>query len=115
MIPKGWPMRGKSLAKAAEREAYEEAGVEGTVDSTPIGKFEHVKQSTIAGSLKVRVLVHPMAVQRELAEWPEHGQRQRKWFKLDDAAEQVDSAELGAMILSLLELVGPKPKRSDQP
>ena len=29
-------MPGKSLAQAAEREAYEEAGVEGTIDAEPI-------------------------------------------------------------------------------
>ena len=108
MIPKGWPMTGKSLAQAAEQEAFEEAGVEGKIDPDPIGQFHHVKQGTIIGSMKVRILVHPMMVERELADWPEHGQRQRKWFKLKDAAEQVDSQELGAMILSLRDRMGPK-------
>ena len=37
MIPKGWPMSGKSLAAAAEREAFEEAGISGSVDSRPLG------------------------------------------------------------------------------
>jgi 8-oxo-dGTP pyrophosphatase MutT (NUDIX family) len=115
MIPKGWPMPGKSLAQAAEREAYEEAGVEGTIDPQPIGQFDHVKQGSIIGSLKVRILVHPMVVLRELANWPEHDQRQRKWFKLKDAAEQVDSRELGAMILQLRDRVGSKGKRTGQP
>jgi 8-oxo-dGTP pyrophosphatase MutT (NUDIX family) len=108
MIPKGWPMTGKSLAQAAEQEAFEEAGIEGKIDPDPIGQFDHVKQGTIIGSMKVRILVHPMIVERELADWPEHGQRQRKWFKLKDAAEQVDSQELGAMILSLRGRMGPK-------
>ncbi|HLL59899.1 MAG TPA: NUDIX domain-containing protein, partial [Allosphingosinicella sp.] len=27
MVPKGWPMRGKSHAEAAAQEAFEEAGV----------------------------------------------------------------------------------------
>ena len=43
-IPKGWPMPGKTLAEAAAQEAFEEAGVEGTVDPVPIGSFRHVKQ-----------------------------------------------------------------------
>ncbi len=115
MIPKGWPMPGKSLAEAAEREAYEEAGVEGTIDAEPMGQFDHVKQGAIIGSLKVRILVHPMAVQKEHADWPEHGQRQRKWFKIKEAAEQVDSPELGAMILQLRDRLGAKAKRADQP
>ena len=41
-IPKGWPMPGKSLAEAAEQEAFEEAGVKGTIDPNPIGTFRHV-------------------------------------------------------------------------
>ena len=39
MIPKGWPMIGKSLAAAAEREAFEEAGISGSIDSRPLGSF----------------------------------------------------------------------------
>ena len=31
VIPKGWPMDGKSASAAAAREAWEEAGVKGTV------------------------------------------------------------------------------------
>ena len=49
MIPKGWPIRGKSLAKAAAQEAFEEAGVEGTVDPKPIGSFRHIKQNLGVG------------------------------------------------------------------
>ena len=98
-------MPGKTLSKAAEQEAFEEAGVRGAVEANPIGQFEHEKQSGLLGSLKVCILVHPLAVERELPDWPEQGQRQRKWFKLKDAAEQVDSPELGAMILNLRKLV----------
>ena len=32
IVPKGWPMRGKTMAKAAAQEAYEEAGVRGKVN-----------------------------------------------------------------------------------
>jgi 8-oxo-dGTP pyrophosphatase MutT (NUDIX family) len=115
MIPKGWPMPGKSLAKAAEREAYEEAGVEGAVGATPIGQFDHVKQSSPLGPLKVRILVHHLVVERELAQWPEHGQRQRTWFSLEEAAQKVDSRELGAMILQLRGIAASDPKAPDQP
>lgn len=100
-IPKGWPIRGKSLAKAAAQEAFEEAGVEGTVDPRPLGSFRHTKGSLAFGALDVSILVHPLSVQRELAEWPEHGQRERKWFSIKQASQAVASNELKRIILDL--------------
>ena len=97
-IPKGWPMPGKSLAEAAAQEAFEEAGVKGTIDPNPIGTFRHVKQLNVLGDLEVNIVVHPLWVDRELSKWPELGQRKRKWFKVKDAAKRVDSPELKEMI-----------------
>jgi ADP-ribose pyrophosphatase YjhB (NUDIX family) len=101
MIPKGWPIQGMSLAKAAAREAFEEAGVEGTVDSKPLGIFRHAKQHVTLGLLDVSIVVHPLAVKNELAEWPERGQRERKWFSIRQATLSVESDELKRIILEL--------------
>jgi 8-oxo-dGTP pyrophosphatase MutT (NUDIX family) len=97
-IPKGWPMAGKTLAEAAEQEAFEEAGVKGTVDPRPIGTIRHVKQKLVSGDLEVNIVVHPMWVDREFPKWPEIGQRKRKWFRPKDAAKRVDSPELSELI-----------------
>lgn len=97
-IPKGWPMAGKSLAEAAAQEAFEEAGVMGTVDPTPIGTFRHIKQKLVSGDFEVSVVVHPMWVDREFRKWPELGQRKRRWFSPKDAAKRVDSPELSELI-----------------
>ncbi len=91
-------MVGKTLAEAARVEAFEEAGVRGTVDPEPLGSFNHTKQSLPVGTLDVRILVHPMSVERELQKWPEFGQRRRKWFSLKEALERVDSEELRMLI-----------------
>lgn len=99
MIPKGWPVAGKSLADSAAQEAFEEAGIKGKVDPKPIGTFRHVKQHLLLGTLEVDILVHPMAVERELGDWPERGERTRKWFDLDKAADRVDSEELRELIV----------------
>jgi hypothetical protein len=40
-----------------------------------------------------------MAVDRELGDWPERGERTRKWFALDKAADRVDSEELRQLIV----------------
>ena len=97
MIPKGWPMIGKSLADAAAREAFEEGGICGTVDPRPLGSFHHRKRS-LFGTVDVEILVHLLAVDRELPEWPERGQRERRWFPVKVAATLVDSDELGQLI-----------------
>jgi 8-oxo-dGTP pyrophosphatase MutT (NUDIX family) len=98
-IPKGWPMAGKTLAEAAAQEAFEEAGVRGTIDPVPVGTFDHTKQNLPSGLLDVRILVHPLNVDRELSKWPEVGQRRRKWFSVEEAAKKVDSEELRALIV----------------
>ena len=97
-IPKGWPMPRKTLAEAAEQEAFEEAGVRGTIDPNPLGTFRHVKQLMIVGDVEVDIVVHALWVDRELEKWPEIGQRKRKWFKPKEAAKRVDSPELSEMI-----------------
>ena len=98
MIPKGWPMAGKSLAEAAAQEAFEEAGVKGAVDPQPIGTFRHVKQNLLVGNLEVKIVVHPLCVDCELLKWPELGQRKRQGFSARNAAKRVDSPELRELI-----------------
>jgi ADP-ribose pyrophosphatase YjhB (NUDIX family) len=94
-------MRGKSLAKAAAQEAFEEAGVEGVVDTKPLGTFRHTKQHLGDGVLDVSIVVHPLAVERELAKWPEHAERERKWFSIKQAAQRVESDDLKQIIRDL--------------
>ena len=101
MVPKGWPMLGKSHAEAAAQEAYEEAGVRGRADPIKLGQFRHDKDRFPAGQIRVSVAVFPMAVELELTRWPERGQRSRRWFSLDEAARQVSSAELAGIIARL--------------
>lgn len=99
LIPKGWPMLGKSLAEAAAQEAFEEAGIRGTIDPNPIGSFRHIKQHPILGEIEVEIHVHPLAVEEELHDWPERRVRTRSWFRLEEAGEQVASVELSQLIV----------------
>ena len=100
ILPKGWPMPGKTLAQAAAQEAFEEAGVKGRIDSKPLGSFRHLKSLPL-GQMEVTIVVHRLAVEKELLSWPESGQRKRCWFEAKQAASAVDSSELGSMILKL--------------
>jgi 8-oxo-dGTP pyrophosphatase MutT (NUDIX family) len=101
LIPKGWPMLGKTLAAAAAQEAYEEAGVRGRIDPQPLGSFRHRKQHAILGALEVSILVHGLAVEQELPAWPEIGQRQRQWLSVEAAAAKVESVALAGLISRL--------------
>lgn len=105
MIPKGWPMPGKSLADSAAQEAFEEAGIKGRIEATPIGSFRHVKQHLLFGTIEVDIFVHPLAVERELGNWPEKGERNRKWFAIDEAAERVQSYELKLLIVEFAQIL----------
>jgi 8-oxo-dGTP pyrophosphatase MutT (NUDIX family) len=98
MVPKGWPMPGKSLSEAAAQEAYEEAGVRGAASPLELGRFRHEKTRFPAPPIQCTVAVFPMPVERELTRWPEHGQRTRRWFSLDDAARAVNSPALATII-----------------
>ena len=100
IIPKGWPMAGKSLAAAAQIEAFEEAGVEGKVDPQPLGTLGHIK-STAFGSIRAEITVHALKVEQELDDWPEKEERTRRWFPFKEAAAKVRSRELRQLIESL--------------
>ena len=58
-----------------------------------------MKQHLLFGELEVDIFVHPLAVERELGNWPEKGERNRKWFPIDEAAQRVDSDELKLLIV----------------
>jgi 8-oxo-dGTP pyrophosphatase MutT (NUDIX family) len=98
MIPKGWPMPGRSHAEAAAQEAYEEAGLRGRIRAAEAGRFRHLKTRPGRPPLRCTVAVHLLEVEEELGEWPEQGQRERRWFPAGQAAAVVRSPDLAAMI-----------------
>lgn len=101
MVPKGWPIPGKSHPEAAAQEAYEEAGVRGRADATEVGRFEHEKTRFPAPSIDCIVAVFPMKVEQELTRWPERGQRTRRWFSIEEAKAAVQSPELAGIIAKI--------------
>jgi len=49
IIPKGWPMPGCTLAAAASREAYEEAGICGAIEAKVCGSYDYEKGDLARG------------------------------------------------------------------
>lgn len=97
VAPKGWLMPGKENWEAARIEAFEEAGVEGTVLQKSIGSYHYWKASGDLGSW-MRVETFAMAVTTMHQIWPEEKERERKWFGLDEAAAVIVEPELAGIL-----------------
>ncbi|WP_432448094.1 NUDIX hydrolase [Aliiroseovarius marinus] len=97
IIPKGWPMDGETPAGAAETEAFEEAGIEGKLYDHVLGFYAYDKG--FAGEkLPCVVAVFPLKVKKQLKDFPEKGERRRKWVSRKKAAQLVSEPELRQMI-----------------
>ena len=89
ILPKGNLKKDESVKSGCKREAFEEAGVEGTLLSKipmtlPISKSENGATKTVA------VTYYPMLVKKQLDKWPESSKRQRHWATLEDAQKVTD-------------------------
>lgn len=97
VIPKGNRIKGLAGHRAAELEAFEEAGIHGIACPAPLGRYRYDKRKR-KGTRAATVEVFPLAVTGHLAQWPEKGQRDLRWFPVADAAKAVDEPELRALI-----------------
>ncbi len=69
IIPKGWPQKGRAPHHSAAREAFEEAGVEGVIDSRPVGTFPYQKRLKNGGVVDCEVEVYALRVLRQSKRW----------------------------------------------
>ena len=96
VFPKGWVDPGVAPPEAAAREAFEEAGVRGTVDPVAVGTFRTAKvRPPFAWPLEITL--YPLRIERVLDRWPEAGQRQRRFVTLAEVRHE-DSAPLWPML-----------------
>ncbi|WP_294540518.1 NUDIX hydrolase [uncultured Rhodoblastus sp.] len=101
IIPKGWPMAGRSGSAAAAIEAIEEAGLLGVISPEPIGSYIYAKRF----SRKVescRVEVYALRVTRQRETWPEKHERETRWFPAAEAMEAVSDPELAELIAGFI-------------
>jgi 8-oxo-dGTP pyrophosphatase MutT (NUDIX family) len=112
VIPKGWPMKGRKPWEAAAIEAREEAGVVGRPRKKPIGSYLYFKRQAAHFDV-CRVDVYPLTFAKQRSTWREIGQRETKWFSLEEAADLVEEPGLVALIrkLEAKGLGKAKPKR----
>lgn len=96
VLPKGVVDPGMTPPASAAKEAWEEAGIKGTVDETPLGIYRYDKWG---GTCSVEVFA--MTGVTEAPYWPEATFRDREWVSLDEARRRVDEDGLKGIISDL--------------
>lgn len=99
ILPKGQPERKLAPHQVAEQEAYEEAGLIGTVFKTPFATFDSVKRLKNGKEIPCGIRVFLFEVNHELGAWPEQSQRDRRWMSPGEAALTVNEPGLVRVLL----------------
>ena len=110
VLPKGWPMKGRTPHGTAAREALEEAGLVGDISKESIGTYHYLKRHKNGSTTPCCVTVFPMRVVRQRKSWPEKEQRVTKWFPLDEAPALVHEEELQDVIRNFKRLASERPE-----
>lgn len=100
VVPRGNPIPGKSPAQSAAQEAWEEAGIVGEVEPEAIGLYSYEKRRRLGIAVPAVVHLFRMTVAEIRPDWPEKGQRERRWFAPEEAAAAVHEAQLAQLIRS---------------
>jgi 8-oxo-dGTP pyrophosphatase MutT (NUDIX family) len=100
IIPKGNIRRGERAYRCAQREAFEEAGVEGKIRKRPLGYYRYLKDREFDN----RVSVHLLRLKSEQDVYPELGLRRKLWISPAAASELVLEHELAQMLTSITNL-----------
>jgi 8-oxo-dGTP pyrophosphatase MutT (NUDIX family) len=99
VIPKGWPIRGLKPREVAAREAFEEAGLVGTIiGKRPLGAYHYTKQFSPDASALCQVKVFLLSVDHQVDDWKEKGQRAFCWLEPARASQMVDEGGLAELI-----------------
>lgn len=101
ILPKGNPVAGLALHRAAEQEAWEEAGAKGHARPQAIGRYRHVLPSSHFFSRTVEVHIFRIDEPHLTKNYPEAHERKRRWVSLHKAAGLVRQPELARILRDL--------------
>jgi 8-oxo-dGTP pyrophosphatase MutT (NUDIX family) len=93
VIPKGLIDPGHTAGETALMEAWEEAGLAGSLSGEPVGSYVYSKLGR-----NYHVVVFIMQVTHAFEDWPERNARQRIWVGVDRALEQIEDQGLRDLI-----------------
>lgn len=103
IIPKGNIDAGSTPCAAAEREAYEEAGVRGILNAMPLGFYTYLKRLGSGDLRAATVEVYLLRVTERLKKWPEKGQRRLSWVSTDEAIALIQEPGIAPLLRRLKE------------
>ncbi|WP_246503753.1 NUDIX hydrolase [Plastoroseomonas arctica] len=106
VLPKGWAETGLTPPELAAKEAFEEAGAVGAMAANPTGTYRYRKRLKAGRRVTCLVGVFAMHVDQLLEEWPEAGERERRWFSPAEAAGLVQEEGLAALLRGLPNTTG---------
>jgi 8-oxo-dGTP pyrophosphatase MutT (NUDIX family) len=89
IIPKGWIESGQSAGETALQEAWEEAGLVGSLEREPIGTYLYEKDGE-----GYHVTVFLMKVTSVAQDWPERDFRERSWVGATGFFDRIEDAGL---------------------
>jgi 8-oxo-dGTP pyrophosphatase MutT (NUDIX family) len=93
VFPKGQIEPGHTPGEAALLEAWEEAGLVGSLEPEPVGSYIYEKDGCTH-----HVLLFMMRVSEIREVWPERGFREREWVTVFDAINRVDEPSLRELL-----------------
>jgi 8-oxo-dGTP pyrophosphatase MutT (NUDIX family) len=98
VIPKGLIEPGQAAGETALQEAWEEAGLVGTLHPEPVGSYLYEKYSNT-----YHVIVFVMDVTDVAQNWPERGLRQRSWVSHAGLFERIEDPGLIEVLRAALD------------
>jgi 8-oxo-dGTP pyrophosphatase MutT (NUDIX family) len=98
VVPKGMIDVGATAGQIALQEAWEEAGLLGTLFPEPVGTYVYEKWGRAH-----LVTVFLMEVADVLADWPERPFRQREWLSAAEALDRLGDKGLSEILRAVAE------------
>jgi 8-oxo-dGTP pyrophosphatase MutT (NUDIX family) len=98
-LPKGMITPGMTPAESAAKEAWEEAGIAGTVSKGCLGVYRYNKVRR-CGVKACSVKVYAMKVTAVFPRWPEQRLRRRRWMRMDEAICSVMDRDLKRLLMT---------------
>ena len=93
VIPKGWIEPGQTAGETALQEAWEEAGLAGSLDTEPIGSYLYEKEGR-----KYHVIVFILRVTSVAQDWPERTFRERSWVSPAGFFDRIEDVGLADIV-----------------
>jgi 8-oxo-dGTP pyrophosphatase MutT (NUDIX family) len=105
IVPKGNVNSRSTPVEVAEREAYEEAGVRGTIaNSDPLGFYTYFKRLESGERRAAKVEVYLLWVKQQLQKWPERGSRKLSWVSVKEAVRLIEEPGVVPLLHRLMKL-----------